>query len=236
MKASAVGRLLPSLYEPRKTFESLSARPTWAVAMIVLPLLGTAAVWIAFDRMDPEDFTRQIEEQSGKPLPEGGPDPEAMMGFARWAAIGGSLLGAPLMYSVLALLFWTPFRLLGSALDYRRSLAVTLHGFAPFAVASLAGIPVALSRESLALEELQGGQFLMSHLGFLASEDASATVVALLSSVDLFSIWAIVLLVLGYQVVARVSRAAATTTAGALWAGGILIKVGMAAPRGYAPH
>jgi hypothetical protein len=79
------------------------------------------------------------------------------------------------------------------------------------------------------MEELQSGQFLMSNLGFLASEETSKAVLALLTSVDVFSIWCIALLTFGYQIVARVSRGTALGTVLALWIVGVLIKVGMAA-------
>ncbi len=52
---------------------------------------------------------------------------------------------------------------------------------------------------------------------------------ALLSSVDVFSIWTIVLLAIGFRIVGKVSNAVAWGTVLAIWGLGILIKVGMTA-------
>jgi hypothetical protein len=99
----------------------------------------------------------------------------------------------------------------------------------PFGVAALIGIPVALARDTISMEDAQGGQFLQSSLAALASEETGHVVKALLTSVDLFSIWAIVLLALGCRIVGKVSKGAAWGSVLAVWAIGILIKVGMAA-------
>ena len=53
-------------------------------------------------------------------------------------------------------------------------------------------------------------------------------VMALLASLDLFSLWVVVLLIVGFHLVARVSKAAAAGGVLVLWALFILIKVGWA--------
>ena len=80
------------------------------------------------------------------------------------------------------------------------------HGYL---VLSLLTIPVALGRDELTMQEVQGGSLVPSSLAFFAPEEASRRMVALLSSFDLFSLWVIVLMIVGYHVAARVSKAAA---------------------------
>jgi hypothetical protein len=119
--------------------------------------------------------------------------------------------------------------MLGSEMDFVRSLSVAIHGSVPLGAAAIIGIPVALGRSEMSMEELQGGQYLMSNLGFLAGEEAGAVTRALLTSVDLFSVWCIILLTIGYRIVARVSRGAALAVTLAVWGLGVLLKVAMAA-------
>jgi hypothetical protein len=228
MESSGWGRVLSVLWAPGKTFTAIAARPTWVIALVVLALLGSLSVYFGFSKVEAADLARMLEEQ-GRELPPNAPSPEAMLKFSLWGAVVAAALGAPLFYVLTALLFWVTLRLLGSEMDFRRSLSVTLHGIMPLGVAALIGIPVALGRDTISMEELQSGQFLMSNLGFLASEETSKAVLALLTSVDVFSIWCIALLTIGYQIVARVSRGTALGTVLALWIVGVLIKVGMAA-------
>jgi hypothetical protein len=105
----------------------------------------------------------------------------------------------------------------GGQLRYPVSLAVLLYAFVPGVVAGLLSVPVILSRESFDLKEVQTGRVLASNLGVLAPEDASPRLVALLSSVDAFSIWSLILMILGYHIAARVSKGAAAAVVITLW-------------------
>lgn len=231
MENSEFGRLIAVLVSPRKTFEAIAARPTWIAAMVVAALLGGVAVWVAFSRIEPEALMRAVVEQNhGREMPAP-MTPERLHSFSMYGGVAGAVVFGPLLYVVAAALFLVLLRMAGSDIRFKPTLSVTLHGLLPFSVAALLGIPVALAKESLELQDVQSGGFLMSHLGFLAGEETSKVVVALLTSVDLFSIWCIVLLVLGFQINARLSRGASLACVGAVWVLGVLIKVGMAALR-----
>ena len=77
------------------------------------------------------------------------------------------------------------------------------------------------------MEETFAGGVLASHLGFLAGEDTSIAVLGLLHSVDFFSIWSILLLVIGYRAAARVSTGTATGVVLFVWLFGVALKVGL---------
>ena len=218
-----------ALVSPESAFRAIAARPVVALALILLVLAGALAVGIGFSKVSAEDYLRSIEDSGNEVPPQFREEPERMMGLVRWSSIAGALLFAPLVYFAVAGIFLVVFRLLGSEIDYRRSLSVTLHGLLPLGVAALVGIVIALAREHISLQELQGGGLVMSNLGFLAGEETSKAVRALLTSVDLFSAWSIGLLGLGYRIVARVSPGAAWSVVGVVWALGVALKVALAA-------
>ena len=62
-----------------------------------------------------------------------------------------------------------------------------------------------------------------------APESAGKMLVALLGSIDLFSLWSIALLAIGYRVVGKVSKTAALGVVAVLWAVVVAGKVGLAA-------
>ena len=70
---------------------------------------------------------------------------------------------------------------------------------------------------------------LVSSLRALAPEDASTLTQTLLGSFDLFTIWTLVLLTIGYKVVAKVSTAVASGVVILFWLVYVVGKVGMAA-------
>ncbi len=231
MENSSFGRLIGVLVAPGKTFRAIAERPTWAVALLVL-LLAMGVVWyLAGQRTDYEDVFKQSLQQSGQELP---PDQleqriEMMEKAGPWInAISRPLISVPfILFS--ALLSWLAFKLMGSDFSYRSALAVTVHAAMPLVVSLLLSIPVVLSQESLGFDDLKTGSFLQSNLAFLAPEDAPAWQFAALASLDFFAIWGLVLSIIGYRAVSRLSTQAVATTVIVLWLIFVGIGVGLAA-------
>jgi hypothetical protein len=225
---SSWGRLAGALVQPGATFRSIAARPSWVVALVVLTVIQIVAVVLLFDRVDMTEVIRQQMEARGQELPPG-TDFEQMAGMQKGAGMGCAILGAPVGYVVLALLLMVAFKLVGGEIDFKRSFSVTLHAMMPLAVAGVLTIPVLLGLEEVSFEQMQTGSVLASNLGFLAPEDASPALVAVLSSLDVFSLWVAILLVLGFSIVARVSRGLATGVVVLLWLLWIGVKAALAA-------
>lgn len=231
MEQSSFGRLAGVLVSPTKTFQSIAEKPTWVVALAVLIVVGVGVTVMMSGKMDWAEIARDSMEQRGQQVPE--EQMERIIDFQEKFGpammIGGGAIGAPVVYLLLALVFMVLFKMLGGELDFVRSLAVVLHGMMPRAVLALLSLPVILGRDELGFEELQDGSVILSNLGAFAPEDAGPSLVALLSSLDLFSIWVVILLSIGYATVARVSKGAAAGGVVALWVVYILGKVGLAA-------
>jgi hypothetical protein len=226
MGDSDFGRVIGALVAPGKTFRSIAERPTWGVAFAVLMVVTVVATLIFFQKVDFAEVARQQMEAQGREVP---PEMEQAGGMIRGCAMAAALIMPLVIYFGVPLVLWGVFTLLGGTIDYRTSLAVALHAMMPLAVSALLAIPVLFSRESLSYEEVQAGSVLMSNLAAFAPEDASPILIAALSSLDIFTIWCVVLLILGYAIAARVSKAKAAAAILALWFVLIGIKVGLAA-------
>jgi hypothetical protein len=98
----------------------------------------------------------------------------------------------------------------------------------PLAVSYLLTLPLVLGRKTIGFQDTQRG-ILLSNPAILAPEGTKPAVVALLGSLDFFTLWTLVLLALGYRAVAKVSGTAATATVLVLWLLFVGIKVGIAA-------
>ncbi len=230
MNDSAWGRLIGVLVAPEKTFKSIALRPTWLAPLLVLAVLLGVTGFLVAGRVDYGDmFRKQMAEQNRQVSEEQMVQMEEMTEkFAPSAALAMGLLGWPVGFLIIAAIFLVVFRLFGSEIDYKASLSTLLYGLMPLAVSCLLTLPLILRRDSFTVEETQGG-LLLSNLGPLAPEDAGPAVTALLASVDLFSIWILVLLIIGYRVVAKVSTAAAAAVMVTLWLLLVAARVGMAA-------
>jgi hypothetical protein len=224
MRDSSWSRLWGALAKPGETFAAIARRPTWAVALTVLVVLGGAATLAVFSRFDMMEMMRQQLAAQHQQVPAGF---DSRAGLIKGCSAAVAVAGPAVIYLLGAAVFLI-FNLLGGQLDYRTSFSVMLHASMPNAVRALIMIPIALSRTSLTMQEVQGG-LLRSNLSFLAPEGAARPLVALLASLDLFSLWNLVLLAIGYRIAAKVSRTTSVATVVLLWALLVAMTVGFAA-------
>jgi len=234
MKDSSWGRLIGALVAPGETFRSIAERPTWLPPLLILVLLGVAVGYVVQMKVDPEEMVRGQAGMFGAEVPQAEIDKAVESVENRSAAAKAALAVLGLLiqaavYFVVAGLFTGAFKAFGSEIDYMRSLATTLHGYMPLAVGSLLNLPLMLSRESLTFEDAMNSGVLVSSLKALAPEDASPILESLLGSFDLFTIWTLVLLTIGYKAVAKVSTAVASGIVILFWLIYVVGKVGLAA-------
>lgn len=233
MYESSFGRLIAVLVAPGKTFRSIAERPTWLVPLVVGMLLTGVITTLFMQRTDMEEVIRARIEQSGREVPQEMVDQQVEF-MERFGWVFGlvAVVVVPVANVLTAALLLAIFKMLGSDLTFKQSFSTYLYGMTPWVAASLLTLPILWSRGSLTIEEVEAGGVLMSNLAFLAPEDAGAALRTALASLDLFSLWAIILLTIGYRIVARVSTGAAAGAVGGLWLVWVLVKVGWAAAFG----
>ena len=231
MNDSSIARVVGVLFSPTKTFEAIRQRPTWLVALVILVILGVIGSYLVTGKMDMEDVVRDAIADRGSQASEEQIEQaiEFQEKFGSILAILGVVVVFPVGCLLMALLFWLILKLLGGEFPYQTSFATSLHGLMPTAVSSVLSLPVILSRDELAYDDVRTGSILKSNLGAFAGEETGVALRTLLSSIDLFSIWCAILLVIGYSVVGKVSRGKAAGTVIGLWVLWIAIKVGWAA-------
>jgi len=229
-ESSAVQSIWGVLLAPEKTFRALAVRPHWLPALLLLVAAALALSILVTPRLDMKQVMRDAIEDSGQEISAAQLEQQVEIAEKfKWVGTASQLVLQPAVYMLMAAIFLVIFRLMGSDIDFRHSLSVAVHGMMPFLLATLLSIPVVMSRAELTMEEVQSGGFLHSNLASFAPESAGKVLVALLGSIDIFSIWTIALLAIGYRVVGKVSKAAALGVVIALWAVVVAGKIGLAA-------
>jgi hypothetical protein len=235
LEDSSFGRLIGVLVSPGKTFRSIAARPTWLVPLLVLVVLGLVVGWFLISRVDAGEMVRyQFGKFADRMPPEqvekAIQDAENMTPGRRLLQTAIGLPVAALLYVILAAVFLVVFKLMGSEMTFKQSFSTYLHSLVPIGlVSALINLPLILTRESISPEEVMGGGVIVASPAILASEETSAVVQSLLGSLNFFTLWTLVLLTIGYRIVARVSTAASAGTVFTLWLLYVAGKAGFAA-------
>ncbi len=216
--------------QPSAALRGLVATPTWLVALVAVVLVAFAAQLVIMPRLDWEGTVRQtMQDRRGGQIPEQEMDRamEAASKVGRVTMFASPLL-TPVMYLLLAGLYFLGLKALGSAVEYKPVFATLLHAvFPPQLVSSVLLGLVASNRGSFIAQDLET-MLKSSVAGWLPPETAKP-IMAFAGVLDVFNLWQWILLVLGFQIVGRVSRGKAVALLVATWGVWAIGKVGLAA-------
>jgi hypothetical protein len=224
----ALARLVGVFYAPARTFEEIGRRPTWLLPLL-LWIACSVAVWVVMTpRVDWEQTMRDRIESSGQNVSQERME-RILEGQQKFTWIYYVIAGGfPVILALcLSALFWLAFKAFGWELSFRQSLGVTNHAFLPAVLGSVLLLPLLFRQEKVDLARVD--EILRSNPSFLVDRKESPAVHSLLSSLDLFALWVLALLVVGYAAAAKISPGRSAAVIVTLWALYVLGKSGFAA-------
>ena len=204
-KMSEAARLAGVFFSPGKTFADIARRPRWWIPVILSAILGTVYL---------NAFTQRVGWESViRPAIERLPNAQSMTTQQREQAIataarfyqylgyGGSAVGTLVYVFIVAVLLMFLFDTIMSAgIGLKRMMAIVAYAFLPLVVQTALSMVVLYLKDP---EEFNLQNPLMFNVGAYLSPDAPAALRALGSSIDLFSLWIMVLLAIGISSAAR---------------------------------
>jgi hypothetical protein len=177
-----------------------------AVLLGTLAALAFAAV--AVPRIDYEGAAAAELARSPKAAEMTPHDREEALATARkvgqiggWA---GALAGPALQALGLALVLFLAFRVAGTRPAFRETFAVAAHGLLPVWLAKALAIPAALARAPIPADQV--GSLLPSSPAALLPAGAPPALAGALGALDLFALWAVVLVATGMARASGASR------------------------------
>jgi Yip1-like protein len=182
-------------------------------AGLALALATAASLLTAAVVLPRTDFGAAALAQGGKPggevktegeLAEAAVTARKLGQIAGWA--GAALLPSALAVAAAGALF-AGFRLAATRPDFKPTLAVTAHAMLPVWLGKLLAIPPAVAHAPVAPEDVP--RLVPSSLAALLPAGAPPPLAAALSALDLFTLWAVALVVVGMARASGASRARA---------------------------
>lgn len=217
-------RLYLSFFSPIEVFDDIARKPTIWVVLVASVLLGLAIQLIALPHVDMEATLQERLEASGREIPEEQMDAVRQQAEVfKYAGPIAVIVVYPLIMLAIGALYFLGLKLVGSDTDYKRTLSGILHAYWPPGVVTGLLFAVLVQRVGqVSQDKLQ--YIVKSNAAAFLSADAPAWLTSLTSSIDLFNVWTIALLVVGLSAIGKVSRAKSAIVVIALWAFWIALK------------
>jgi hypothetical protein len=224
-------RIAGVLFAPAETFLDIARKPNILGPLLIIVLLGYVSTFFIVQRMDWSAVTEAQMDAIKKQNPN--MSQEDMDRVTRMTSAIGKVVGwiSPLMgvvwYVILAGVLLLAHRMMGGEGNFQQAFSVTLYAWMPLLINGIILTIVIIARGSV--DPTQMATVLKSNPAFLVDMKEQAVLFSLLSTFDIFTIWTIVLLIIGFAAVAKTSKAKSAAIVISLWVVFILIKVGFAA-------
>jgi hypothetical protein len=226
--ASPLARVAGVFGSPGPTFASIARRPGWVLPLAICTLLSIAATAAVLPRIDFDKAVRERLAARGVTMPEDRVEriidaQKRFSGFGYvWAALANTVIAL-----LLATVFWLSFKAFGWELGFRQSFGVTSHALLPYIGTSMLLILFVTRLDLVNPADL--GDLTRSNLGFLVDRHSDPVLHSLASSIDVFTLWVLALLVIGFAIAAKVSRKKSAAVILSLWGIYVLGKAGVVA-------
>jgi hypothetical protein len=205
-KPNSVARIFGVLFSPDETFASIAKRPTWGAPLIVLIALSIFSGYMLSTHIDWGAPAREAMEQRRDLSPEQVERAAKISNsVGKIIAYAGPLVLVIIMLAVSGILL-VAFRLFGGEGDYLQAWSATLYAQMPACIKSIVLFVVMLIKGGTALSPLALVTMVRTNPAFLFEQKTHPMAFALAANLDVFSLWVMVLLIIAFAHVARVSK------------------------------
>jgi len=223
-KPSGFSRIIGVIFSPDATMASIAKRPDFVLPLILLLITALAAGVIMAPRIDFGSATREAMEQN-KNIPAENIERAVKMSSSigkvlTYIAPVLSLIGLLIIAGVLLL----AFRLFGGEGNYKQAFSVTCYASIPSILKSIITLIIIVMKGGLVPAQTLA-TMVRTNLGFMVDYKTNPMAFALLSSFDIFSVWFLFLLIIGFAYLSRVSKVKSAVIIISLWVLVLLLKL-----------
>lgn len=231
---SPVERVVNTYIEPSKTFQDIKRSRSWWLPFLILVVLGYIFCFAAVQHVGWDSLVTNAMRSSPRTAAQ--MDKASSADLARMVAVGkgfteGIMVATPvillLVTAIVALVIWGCFAFgLGGITTYGEMFAVVMFASLPNALGALVNTAAVFASEPQTYNINVQSPVSLSY--FLGS-DAPHWLMTLGGSLDLFTIWAVVLTGFGAAIVSKVKPSRGIVAVVILWIVYVLLKTGIAA-------
>lgn len=230
-KKNVFARIAGVLFAPADAFVEIVRRPDVVGPLLLFVVISYACTAVLATHLDIEAMKAAQAEQMHKRNPNmSAADVERMGRFAEAGArvfIWLAPLFGIVFLAIAAGVLLLAFRAMGGEGNYHQSMSVLVYAWMPLVLSSILTAVIVAARGSF--DPVTAAALVKSNPAFLVEMRDHPVLFSFLSSLDVFTIWTVILLTFGYAAMSRLSRGKSAAIVLGLWFLMILIKLGFAA-------
>jgi hypothetical protein len=214
-KPNGFKRIIGVLISPDETFASIARQPDFLAPLLLIIVLAAIGGFLFAQRVDFTAPAREAMEQRGNMS-------EAQMESAlRISAMIGKIFSyaSPLLSVIILLIvaavLLLAFRLMGGEGNFKQAFSVTLYAWMPLTILNIILLVIIASKTGITALDLP--TLVMSNPAFLVTMKEHPLLFALLASIDIFTIWTLVLFIFGFSYVAGFSKSKSAAIVIIVW-------------------
>jgi hypothetical protein len=229
---TAFGRIIGVFFSPGKTFADIVRKPSWLLPIVLTTLLSVVVSVAINQRINWREFMSQQIEKSPRAANLSAEQKqqqiEAGAKFTPPFTYAVGFLGPILGLLIISLVLWGGYSLLGGAsTNFTTSMAITAHAFLTSLISSPLLI-LTLYLKDPGTVDLENP--LASNIAAFLPDESAKWLVALCKSIDVFSIWTMILLAIGFAATSpkKLKGSKPYMIVFGLWAAFVICRVGWA--------
>ena len=221
-------RIAGIFISPVETMRDIARRPDFLVPLLLIIFVSLACTAVAMRHIDFASDIRASFEDSGRKV-----SAEQSARALKWGVTIGKTAGwlSPVLlaiwWAIYAGIVMMLFRMFGADMTYSQAFAVRVYSVLPGVLRGIITAIVVSTRGTVPARAM--ATIVRSNAGFLVDLKAHPVLFTLLTSLDVFTLWALVLSIIGYAYAANVSRTRAALAIVSLFLLGLFLSVGFAA-------
>ena len=224
-------RVIGVIFSPIETFEDIARKPDVLIPLLLIIVVTLLGIGLTKSHMDWDAMVAQQQEMAKARNPNvSQAQLDQMAGFQKvmsnvgiWFSpvfiIAGLLIGTAIL--MLA------FKLFGGQGSFMQCWAAVMYAWIPRIIQQIVGVAVVMTKGKI--NPMDMPLLVKSNPGFLVNMKEHAGLFSILSSFDVFVIWYVILLIIGFAAATKVSRAKSASIIVSLWLLLVLVKGGIAA-------
>jgi hypothetical protein len=228
---NAFQRMAGVFFAPVETFADIARKPDIVAPLLLILVIGFATTFLAMPHLDWDAMVTQQAEMVKKQNPNMSDSDIERMGRITKSIAKVSGYIAPLLivigYLVIALVVWGACRMMGGQGSFKQAFSATLYAHFPRVVLGIVATAVIMARGMVDPSTMQ--TIVKSSPAFLVDMKTNPVLFALLASFEIFQIWTLILLIIGFAALSKLSKAKTAAIVISLWLVLLVVKIGFAA-------